>query len=89
MNPIRTSLRYPQVTLVLTAMLVVAGMLALFTSLGVKIQRSRFVPVWHRNLSGATSQEVDAQVTHKIEERLFRFAEVRRAKTFRPRATAL
>jgi multidrug efflux pump subunit AcrB/outer membrane protein TolC len=31
---------------------------------------------------GATSREVEDQVTRKIEERLFRFAEVRRDKTF-------
>jgi multidrug efflux pump subunit AcrB/outer membrane protein TolC len=31
---------------------------------------------------GATSTEVENQVTRKIEERLFRFAEVRREKTF-------
>jgi multidrug efflux pump subunit AcrB/outer membrane protein TolC len=83
MNPIRTSLRYPQVTLVLTAMLVVAGMLALFTmprreDPKITIRSGLVTAIY----PGATSQEVDAQVTHKIEERLFRFAEVRRAKTF-------
>jgi multidrug efflux pump subunit AcrB/outer membrane protein TolC len=31
---------------------------------------------------GATSEEIESQVTRKIEERLFRFSEVRRDKTF-------
>ena len=31
---------------------------------------------------GATAEEVESQVTHKIEERLFRFEEVRREKTY-------
>jgi hypothetical protein len=83
MNPIRLSLRYPQVTLVLTGMMVIAGLFALFTMPrreDPKITiRSGLVTAID---PGATSEEVEAQVTHKIEERLFRFAEVRRAKTF-------
>jgi multidrug efflux pump subunit AcrB/outer membrane protein TolC len=83
MNFIRTTLRYPQVTLVLTAMLVVAGLLALFTmprreDPKITIRTGLVTAIY----PGATSEEVEAQVTHKLEERLFRFAEVRRAKTF-------
>jgi multidrug efflux pump subunit AcrB/outer membrane protein TolC len=83
MNPIRASLRYPQVTLALTAMLVFAGLFALFTmprreDPKITIRSGLVTSIY----PGATSEEVEAQVTHKIEERLFRFAEVRRAKTF-------
>ena len=83
MNPIRASLRFPQVTLVLTGMLFVVGLIALFTMPrreDPKITiRTGLVSVIY---PGATSAEVEDQVTRKIEERLFRFAEVRRAKTF-------
>jgi multidrug efflux pump subunit AcrB/outer membrane protein TolC len=83
MNPIRLAQRYPQVTLVLTAMLVCAGVLALFTmprreDPKFTIRTGLVTAIY----PGATTEEVEAQVTHKIEERLFRFAEVRRAKTF-------
>jgi multidrug efflux pump subunit AcrB/outer membrane protein TolC len=83
MNPIRASLRFPQVTLVLTAMLVVAGLIALFTM--PRREDPKFtittglVSVIY---PGATSAQVEDQVTRKIEERLFRFSEVRRDKTF-------
>ena len=83
MNPIHLSLRYPQVTLVLTGMMVIAGLFALFTmprreDPKITIRTGLVTAID----PGATSEEVEAQVTHKIEERLFRFAEVRRAKTF-------
>ena len=83
MNPIRLSLRYPQVTLVLTGMMVIAGLFALFTmprreDPKITIRTGLVTAIY----PGATSEEVETQVTHKIEERLFRFAEVRRAKTF-------
>ena len=83
MNPIRTSLRYPQVTLILTAMLFAAGLIALFTmprreDPKITIRTGLVTAVY----PGATSEEVEAQVTRKIEERLFHFSEVRREKTF-------
>jgi multidrug efflux pump subunit AcrB/outer membrane protein TolC len=83
MNPVRLSLRYPQVTLVLTGMMVIAGLFALFTmprreDPKITIRTGLVTAIY----PGATSEEVEAQVTHKIEERLFHFAEVRRAKTF-------
>ena len=83
MNPIRLSLRYPQVTLVLTGMMVIAGLFALFTmprreDPKITIRSGLVTAIY----PGATSEEVEAQITHKIEERLFHFAEVRRAKTF-------
>lgn len=83
MNPIRTSLRFPQVTLVVTAMLFAVGLVALFTmprreDPKITIRTGLVTAIY----PGATSAEVEDQVTRKIEERLFRFAEVRRAKTF-------
>jgi multidrug efflux pump subunit AcrB len=83
MNPIRASLWFPQVTLVLTGMLFVVGLVALFTmprreDPKITIRTGLVSAVY----PGATSAQVEDQVTRKIEERLFRFAEVRRAKTF-------
>jgi multidrug efflux pump subunit AcrB/outer membrane protein TolC len=83
MNPIRTLLRYPQVTLVVTAMLFAAGLIALFTmprreDPKITIRTGLVSAIY----PGATSAEVENQVTRKIEERLFRFSEVRREKTF-------
>jgi len=83
MNPVRASLRYPQVTLVLAAMFVVAGIYALVTmprreDPKITIHTGLVVAVY----PGATSEQVEDRVTRKIEENLFRFAEVRRAKTF-------
>jgi len=82
-NPIRTALRYPQVILVVTAMLFVVGLVSLFTmprreDPKITIRTGLVTAIY----PGATSAEVESQVTHKLEERLFRFAEVRRAKTF-------
>jgi multidrug efflux pump subunit AcrB len=82
-NPVRISLRYPQVTLVLVAMLVVTGVAALVTmprreDPKITIHTGIVSAVY----PGATAGEVEDQVTRKIEERLFRFAEIRREKTF-------
>jgi multidrug efflux pump subunit AcrB/outer membrane protein TolC len=82
-NPVRAALRYPQVTLVLSAMLFAAGLYSLVTmprreDPKITIHTGIVAAVY----PGATSREVEDQVTRKIEERLFRFAEVRRAKTF-------
>jgi multidrug efflux pump subunit AcrB/outer membrane protein TolC len=83
MNPIRASLRFPQVTLVLTGMLFAVGLIALFTmprreDPKITIRTGLVSAIY----PGATSAEVEDQVTRKIEERLFRFSEVRRDKTF-------
>ena len=83
MNPVRASLRYPQVTLVLTGMLVIAGITAFLTmprreDPRITIRTGLVIAEY----PGATAEEVESQVTHKIEERLFRFEEVRREKTY-------
>lgn len=83
MNPVRASLRYPQVTLVLTLMLFAVGVYTLLTmprreDPKITIRTGLVSAVY----PGATANEVESQVTRKIEERLFHFGEVRREKTF-------
>lgn len=83
MNPVRASLKYPQVALVLAGMLVAAGLYSLATmprreDPKITIHAGIVVAYY----PGATANEVEEQVTRKIEERLFRFAEVRKEKTY-------
>lgn len=83
MNPVRAALRYPQVTLFLSAVVFLVGVYAMATMSrredpNITI-RSGVVVAFY---PGATSQEVEDQVTRKIEEHLFHFAEVRREKTY-------
>ncbi len=83
MNPVKASLRYPQVTLVLTLATVALGVHALLTmprreDPKITIRTGLVIAAF----PGATPEQVEKQVTEKIEERLFRFEEVRKAKTF-------
>ena len=83
MNPVRASLKYPQVALVLAGMLVAAGLYSLATmprreDPKITIHTGIVVAYY----PGATVGETEEQVTRKIEERLFRFAEVRKEKTY-------
>jgi multidrug efflux pump subunit AcrB/outer membrane protein TolC len=83
MNPVRLSLRHPQVTLILIGMLFVAGLLAF-----LKMPRREDPKITIRTglvialYPGATAEQAEDQVTRKIEEHLFRFSEVRREKTY-------
>lgn len=82
MNPVRAALRYPQVTLLLSAAVVASGVHALLTmprreDPKITIRTGLVIALY----PGATAEQVEKQVTEKIEERLFRFAEVRKAKT--------
>jgi multidrug efflux pump subunit AcrB/outer membrane protein TolC len=82
-NPVRAALRYPQVTLVLSGILFVAGFYALLTmprreDPKITIRTGIVAAIY----PGATTREMEDQVTRKIEERLFRFEEIRRDKTF-------
>jgi multidrug efflux pump subunit AcrB/outer membrane protein TolC len=83
MNPVRISLRYPQVTIALTMMLVVSGAYALLRMPrreDPKIHvRAGVVAAYY---PGASAAEVENQVTQKVEERLFKIEGVRRAKTY-------
>jgi multidrug efflux pump subunit AcrB/outer membrane protein TolC len=82
-NPVRAALRYPQVTLVLSGILVAAGLSALLT-MPRREDPKITVPIGvvAAVYPGATSPEMEDQVTRKIEEHLFHFEEVRRDKTF-------
>ena len=82
MNPVKASLKHPQVIYVLTAMICMAGVLALFQmprreDPKIAIRRGLVLAAY----PGATAEQVEQQVTRKIEQRLFGFSEVRKSKT--------
>jgi len=83
MNPIRSALKSRSVVLVLTGFAVLLGVGALFT-----MPRREDPKITIRTglvlarYPGASAQQVEDQVTRKIEERLFRHQEVRKLKTF-------
>ena len=83
MNPVRLSLRYPQVTIALTVMLVACGVYALLRMPrreDPKIHvRTGIVAAFY---PGASAPEVENQVTQKVEQRLFKMEGVRREKTY-------
>lgn len=83
MNPVRFSLRYPQIAWALTAIVFIAGIQAL---LQMPRREDPKVP-WRVSLivayyPGATAEQVEQQVTKPIEDRLFRFSEINRDKSF-------
>src|SRR5208337_2219197 len=83
MSPIKFSLRYPAVTLILTAMVVTVGIHALMT-----MPRTEDPTVTIRTglviaqYPGATSEQVEKQVTKTLEKHIFKFPEVRKEKTY-------
>ena len=83
MNPVRASLRYPQVTIALTIMLVVSGVYAL-----LRMPRREDPKIHVRTgivaamYPGASATEVEDQVTRKVEQRIFKIEGVRREKTY-------
>lgn len=83
MKPIKFSLRYPAVTLILTVMIVMVGMHAF-----LKMQRTEDPTVTIRTglvaamYPGATSEQVEKQVTKTLEKHIFKFPEVRKEKTY-------
>jgi multidrug efflux pump subunit AcrB len=83
MNPVRASLRFPQVTIALTIMLVIAGAYALLRMPrreDPKIHvRTGIVAAYY---PGASAAEVENQVTYKVEQKLFKIEGVRRSKTY-------
>ena len=83
MNPVRASLRYPQVTIAITVILFAAGVYALLRmprreDPKITIHTGIIAAIY----PGATAEDVESQLTRKIEERLFRMAGVRKDKTF-------
>ncbi|MBS1827375.1 MAG: efflux RND transporter permease subunit [Acidobacteria bacterium] len=83
MNPVKGSLRYPVVTLVLAAMTAGVGVHALLRMPRTEDPsitiRQGLVLAWY---PGATSVQVEQQVTRRLEERILRFEEVRKEKTY-------
>lgn len=83
MNSIKFWLRYPAVTLILTAMIVIAGVHAF-----MKMQRTEDPTITIRTgivaaaYPGATSEQVEKQVTKTLEKHIFKFPEVRKEKTY-------
>ena len=83
MNLVRASLRYPQVTIALTVMLVACGAYAL-----LRMPRREDPKIHVRTgvvaafYPGASAAEVENQVTQKVEQRLFKIEGVRREKTY-------
>ena len=83
MSPIKFSLRYPAVTLILTAMVVLVGIHAF-----LKMQRTEDPTITIRTgivaamYPGATSGQVEKQVTKTLEKHIFKFPEVRKEKTY-------
>lgn len=76
-------LRYPQVTLVCTILLFAAGAWALLTMPRREDPKITVrVGVMLLLYPGATSEQVEQQVTKVIEQRLFRYEEVRKGKTY-------
>ncbi|SVD90065.1 uncharacterized protein METZ01_LOCUS442919, partial [marine metagenome] len=76
------SLRHPQVIYVITAMVCLAGISSLMTmprreDPKIPIRRGLVLAAY----PGATANQVEEQVTKRIEERLFAFGEVRKART--------
>ncbi len=83
MNPVRGSLGHPQVTLVVTAVLLISGVYSLLhmprrEDPKITIHTGIVAAIY----PGATAADAESQVTQKIEERLFRLAGVRKDKTF-------
>ncbi|SJZ57773.1 Multidrug efflux pump subunit AcrB [Trichlorobacter thiogenes] len=83
MKPIQFSLRYPPVTLILTAMVVFIGIHAF-----LKMQRTEDPTITIRTgivaamYPGATSEQMEKQVTKTLEKHIFKFPEVRKEKTY-------
>jgi multidrug efflux pump subunit AcrB/outer membrane protein TolC len=83
MNPIRTALRNRPVVFLLSAFAVLLGLRALLTMPRREDPRITIrTGLVLAQYPGATAQQVEEHVTRKIEERLFRHAEVRKRKTF-------
>ena len=83
MNPVKFSLRYPTVTLILTAMAVAVGLYSFLymprtEDPTVTIRTGLVIALY----PGATSEQVEKQVTKTLEKHIFKFPEVRKDKTY-------
>lgn len=83
MNPVKASLRYPIVTLILTFMVVTVGIYAFLNmprteDPTITIRTGLVISLY----PGATSDQVEKQVTKTLEKHIFKFPEVRKERTF-------
>jgi multidrug efflux pump subunit AcrB/outer membrane protein TolC len=83
MNPVKASLHYPLVSAILAAMAVAVGIHAFLVmprteDPSITIRQGLVLAAY----PGATSVQVEQQVTRKLEEHIFKFPEVRRQKTY-------
>ncbi len=83
MNIIKSSLKYPQVTLTVLFLVFAVGVYSLFTmprreDPKITIRQGLVIAYY----PGANSAQVEDQVTKKIEQYLFSYAEVRKEKTY-------
>src|ERR1035437_413093 len=83
MNLAKVSLRYPTVTVILAAMLVIVGIRAFLVmprteDPAITIRTGLVLALY----PGATSEQVEKQVTKTLEKHIFKFPEVRKGKTY-------
>ena len=82
MNFVKLSLKYPQVTVTVLLLTFIVGIHSLLTmprreDAMIDVRQGQIIAVY----PGASSEQVEEQVTKKIERYLFQFGEVRREKT--------
>jgi multidrug efflux pump len=83
MNPIKFSLRYPQVTYFFTAVIVLLGTYGLLKMPRREDPKIPFpVALVLAAYPGATAEQVEQQLTKPTEEALFRFSEIDRTHTW-------
>jgi multidrug efflux pump subunit AcrB/outer membrane protein TolC len=83
MNPVKSTLRYPVVALVFAALLVTVGIYAFYNmpkteDPSITIRTGLVMAEY----PGATSEQVEKQVTKVLERHIFKFQEVRKDKTY-------
>lgn len=83
MNPAKASLRYPTVSLILAAMAVAVGLYAFLymprtEDPTITIRTGLVIALY----PGATSEQVEKQVTKTLEKHIFKFPEIRKEKTY-------
>ncbi len=83
MNPVKSSLRYPTVSLILAAMAVSVGLYAFrymprTEDPTITIRTGLVLALY----PGATSEQVEKQVTKTLEKHIFKFPEIRKEKTY-------
>jgi multidrug efflux pump subunit AcrB len=82
MNPVRFSLRFPQVAYTVTVMLLVMGVYALLRMPRREDPKTDFPGALVIALyPGATAEQVESQLTKRVEELLFTYADLRKDRT--------